>query len=120
MKSFTENESPVGIEKLWLDWIRTISIFLLVGISLYHFTPYGKYFSLVSLIITIFLISCWIFDYYITNKNEDIDHRPIMDLLIVGMLVALGLIVWITYTVYVLPPPHILDPMDRAEISHIP
>ena len=90
--NFTFNEVD-RFENLLLDWIRTVAIFLVVGIALYHFTSYGKVFALTSFLITIVLVTTLIVDYIlrrqeITSKGHEV--RLALDILAASMMPALA------------------------------
>lgn len=95
-------------ENVVLDWIRTITVFFIASIALYSFTPHGKAFAIISLLITIILVTTLIVD-YIVRRNEEVSRghsvRFSLDVLIATMMLALALIIWMLWTVVLNPEP---------------
>ncbi len=93
-------------EDLLLDWIRTVTIFFIAGLALYHFTIDGKPYAIIAFFLTIIMVATMIID-YILRRNEltskGIHPRLVLDVMVAVMMVGLALIVWVTYDVIVLP-----------------
>ena len=95
-------------ENAVLDWIRTITVFFITSIALYNFTPHGKPFSIISLLITIILVTSLIVDYIIRRKeitSKGGSVRFSLDVLIATMMIALALIIWMLWVVVINPAP---------------
>ena len=111
-------------ETLLLDWSRTVAIFFIVGIALYNFTPQGKYFAIMAFIISIIMIATMLVDYfqrrYILMKHGH-SVRLALDILAMGMLLALALVIMMTYHIIILPPPkEDFDHLIHAAHLHFP
>lgn len=89
-------------EDLLLDWMRTVTIFFIAGIALYHFTDLGKPYSIIAFLLTLVLVGTMIID-YILRRNEltakGVDIKLTLDVLVAVMMIGFALIAWITYEV---------------------
>ena len=121
MDNVSDNE-PV-FETLLLDWIRTVSLFFIVGIALYHFTEYGKYLAFIAFLISGVMIMALIIDYIRTRKdlrsNQGIETRFSLDVLMASMIGGLALLIIIMYIVATSPPPK-GEYVPIVEHLHIP
>ncbi len=93
-------------EEIVLDWFRTATIFFIAGIALYHFTNFGKPYTVIAFMLTIVLMITMIVDYLdrrstLVAKGHSI--RMSLDVLIATMMVALALVLWITREVIIEP-----------------
>ena len=109
-------------ENLLLDWMRTVAIFFIVAIALYHFTPYGKIFTILMFMISIIVMITMIVDYMYRREQleDESDVRLSLDVLVAAMLLALALVVIMTVTVIVLPRPKLDDLEPITEHFHFP
>ena len=93
-------------EDLLLDWMRTVTIFFIAGIALYHFTKFGKPYAVIAFFLTIILIVTMIVD-YLTRRNEITAKghqvKLPLDIMIGVMMVGVALIIWITWEVIIEP-----------------
>ncbi len=101
-----KNHELERFEDLLLDWIRTVIIFFIAGLALYHFTIDGRPYAIIAFLLTIIMVTTLIVDYIIrrkeiTSKGHDI--RLSIDILVVTMIIGLALILWVTYDIIRLP-----------------
>jgi len=91
----------------FLDWVRTVTIFIVVGIAIFNFTPLGKIFSLISLFIALFLLVTLIFD-YINERQKVIESgssvKTSLDILFGAVVITFFFLVWIIYEVWKVDP----------------
>ena len=102
----SSNEEMERFEDLLLDWMRTVTIFFIAGIALYHFTIDGKPYAIIAFLLTIVMVTTLIVDYILrrnelTSKGHEV--RLPVDILVVTMIIGLVLILWVTYDIIVLP-----------------
>jgi len=71
MSNNTFDESQL-FEDSFLEWIRTITIFIIAGIAIFNFTRYGKLFSVISFTISVVLVGALII-YYLNERKRVID-----------------------------------------------
>lgn len=104
--SDNRNESEL-LENRFLFWIGSISIFIIAGIALFNFTEKGHIFSIISLIISLFITIIALFD-YLSKRQEllqkGVKIRAAVDLLAACILAAIILISWVIYEVYQTDP----------------
>ena len=102
----TDQKDIERFEDLLLDWMRTVLIFFIAGIALYHFTDLGKSYTIISFGLSLVLVITMIVD-YLLRRNEltsrGIDIRLPLDIMIVIMIIAAVLITWISWEVIVEP-----------------
>ena len=102
----TQDKDEERFEDLLLDWVRTVTIFFIAGITLYHFTAYGKPYAVISFLLTIVLVTTMIVD-YLFRRQEHIEKgyniRLSLDIIVATMMIGLALIVWITFEVITEP-----------------
>jgi uncharacterized membrane protein YidH (DUF202 family) len=116
------NEEIEKFEALLLDWMRTVTIFFIAGIALYHFTIDGKPYAVIAFLITILMVTTLIVDYIlrrneITSKGHEV--RLPVDILVISMVLGLVLILWVTFDVIRLP--YNISPIAQAmELESIP
>ena len=83
-------------EKDLLDWMRTVAVFLIVGIAIYHFTVVGKWFALTFFLITAVVMTTLIVD-YIQRRHILVSHglqvRYTVDVLAVSNILTLGVLI---------------------------
>ena len=101
-----DNDEIEKFENLLLDWVRTVTIFFIAGIALYHFTIDGKPYAIIAFLITIIMVTTLIVDYLIrrnelTSKGHEI--RLPLDILVITMILGLVLILYVTFDVIFLP-----------------
>ena len=93
-------------EEVLLDWMRTATIFFIAGIALYHFTSLGKPYSIIAFSLSIVLMITMIID-SISRRNDlakkGITPRLALDIIIGVMVLAVLLVIWITYEVIIEP-----------------
>lgn len=102
MSNNNSNDDDIVFENLMLAWIRTITIFLVAGIALYHFTHFGKPFALIFFLITIVLVTTLIVDYIFRRREivrQGHDVRLALDIIAASMMIALATIIWMVWTV---------------------
>ena len=114
------NEELDRFEDVLLDWMRTVTIFFIAGIALYHFTIDGKPYAIVAFFLTIVMVTTLIVDYIlrrneITSKGHDV--RLSLDILVVTMIIGLALILWVTYDIMTLPYKY--NPLQQAQAIEI-
>ncbi len=102
----SDNDETEKFENLLLDWVRTVTIFFIAGLALYHFTIDGKPYAIIAFLITIIMVTTLIVDYLIrrnelTSKGHKV--RLPLDILVVTMILGLVLILWVTFDVIYLP-----------------
>lgn len=101
--NFQETER---FEDLLLNWVRTVTIFFIAGIALYHFTSFGKSYTIISFLLSIVLMVTMIVD-YILRRNEltsqGISVRLPLDIIVGVMMVGTALILMITWEVIIEP-----------------
>lgn len=109
-------------ENLLLDWMRTVAIFFIVAIALYHFTPYGKIFTILMFLISILVMVTMIVDYMYRRNQlyQESEVRLSLDILVMAMILALALVVIMTCYVIVLPSPKLDDLEPITEHFHFP
>ena len=93
-------------EDLLLDWMRTVTIFFIAGLALYHFTIDGKRYAIIAFTLTIFMVATMIIDYFLRRReltNRDIPIKASLDIMVSIMIIGLALVAWVTYDVIVLP-----------------
>lgn len=114
----TETEK---FEDLLLNWIRTVTIFFIAGIALYHFTDLGKPYSIIAFGLALILIVTMIVDYILrrndlTKKGYEI--RLPLDIMVAVMIVSAALVLWIIGEVIIEPyrpirgSTEVFEPMD--------
>ena len=89
-------------EDVLLDWMRTVTIFFIAGIALYHFTTLGKPYTLVAFFLSLILMITMIVDYISRRKelsNNGLNPRLALDIMVAVAVVGAGLIAWIIYEV---------------------
>lgn len=112
-------------EDLLLDWMRTVTIFFIAGIALYHFTSLGKPYAIIAFILSIILVTTMIID-YILRRNEltskGIEIKFTLDVMIAVMMIGLALIISITWEVIIEPYPDnpALDGVFSEVIADVP
>ncbi len=88
------------IENNLLAWIRTVTIFFIAGIALQHYTDSGKYYSIISFLILVVLLTTLLLD-YINQRSELISKgykiRLSLDVMASAMMVLLFVVFWILY-----------------------
>lgn len=102
------NDETERFEDLLLDWMRTVTIFFIAGIALYHFTKFGKPYAIVAFSLSFILVITMIVD-YILRRNEltakgNVVRLP-LDIMVAVMMVGAGLILWIIWEVIIEPYP---------------
>jgi hypothetical protein len=99
----SENEDlALLLEVDTLTFLRTIGIFLVLGIALYGFTENGKIFSLISLTIALILTISVTTNYFIERSRIyklGYEPRTLIDILMFTMVFVIFFISWIIYTV---------------------
>jgi len=105
MKS-NKNDETERFEDLLLDWMRTVTIFFIAGIALYHFTKFGKPYSIIAFSLSFVLVITMIID-YILRRNEltakGYKIRLPLDIMVSVMMVGAALILWILWEVIIEP-----------------
>jgi hypothetical protein len=105
-------------EDLLLSWIRTVTIFFIAGIALYHFTKFGKPYAIIAFLLSLVLIVTMVVD-YIMRRNELTSKgytvRLPLDIMVSVMIVTIALILWITWEVIV--EPVTIDSISKASRS---
>ncbi len=89
-------------EDVLLDWMRTVTIFFIAGIALYHFTSLGKPYTLVSFFLSLILMITMIVDYINRRKelrDKGLNPRLALDIMVAVAVIGTGLIAWIIYEV---------------------
>jgi hypothetical protein len=93
-------------EDLLLSWIRTVTIFFIAGVALYHFTNFGKSYAIISFMLSLVLTVTMVVD-YIVRRNELTSKgytvRLPLDIMISVMIVTVALILWIIWEVITEP-----------------
>ena len=93
-------------EEVLLDWMRTTTIFFIAGIALYHFTSLGKPYSIIAFCLSLVLMITMIID-SISRRNDlaknGIKPRLALDIIIAVMVLAVLLVIWVTYEVIIEP-----------------
>ena len=85
-----------------LTFIRTMGIFLVLGIALYNFTDCGKIFSLISLSIALVLTITVTVNYFLErSKLPKLGFYPrvLVDIIMFVMIFVIFFIAWIIYVV---------------------
>lgn len=116
-------KSPVDeFEEIVLDWFRTATIFFIAGIALYHFTNFGKSYTIIAFMLTLILMMTVVVD-YILRRNELTSNghsvRLSLDVLISTMIVGIALIVWITWEVIIEPYKNSNDMSNYLNVEEI-
>jgi uncharacterized membrane protein YidH (DUF202 family) len=97
------NDLGALIENNFLAFIRTSAIFFVASVALFHFTEYGKMFSLVSLSIALILTISVVVDYFQERNRINklgFKTRTIIDILaylMVGMIIFILFIIGAVY-----------------------
>ena len=91
-------------EDLLLDWMRTVTIFFIAGIALYHFTNFGKPYTIIAFSLSFILVVTMIVDYILrrnklTAKGHDV--RLALDIMIAVAIIGAALILWITWEIII-------------------
>ena len=93
-------------EDLLLDWMRTVTIFFIAGIALYHFTKFGKPYAIIAFSLSFVLIITMIVD-YILRRNEltakGYDIRLPLDITVAVSMIGAALVLWILWEIIVEP-----------------
>lgn len=87
-----------------LTFIRTMGIFLVLGIALYNFTDCGKIFSLISLSIALVLTITVTVNYFLErSKLPKLGFYPrvLVDIIMFVMIFVIFFIAWIIYVVLI-------------------
>ena len=97
-----ENLETERFEDLLLDWIRTVTVFFIAGIALYHFTNFGKQYSITAFSLSFILIITMIIDYILrrndlTSKGHEV--RLPLDIMVAVMMIGAVLVLWIIWEV---------------------
>ncbi len=86
--------------------MRTVTIFFIAGIALYHFTKFGKSYAIIAFSLSLVLVVTMIVD-YILRRNEltakGHDVRLALDIMIAVAIIGALLILLITWEVIVEP-----------------
>ena len=102
------NADEERFEDLLLNWVRTVTIFFIAGIALYHFTSFGKQYAIIAFVLSLILIVTMIVD-YILRRNEHTSKgftvRLPLDIIVAAMIIGAGLIIAITWEVIIEPAP---------------
>lgn len=101
------SDLAILLETDTLTFLRTMGIFLVLGIALYGFTENGKIFSLISLSIALILTISVTFNYFIERtriSKMGYNTRTLIDILMFTMTFVIFFICWIIYTVYYSEP----------------
>lgn len=101
-----EEREMERFEDLLLDWMRTVTIFFIAGIALYHFTSLGKPYSIIAFLLSIVLVVTMIVDYILRRNELTAKGHKIkftLDILVAVMMIGLALIILITYEVIIEP-----------------
>ena len=89
-------------EANFLDWIKSISVFFIVGLALYSFTEFGRQFAAYSFTVAAILIATSLYD-YVTRRKEltdvGISVKVTLDILAASMLAFFFLAIWVIFTV---------------------
>lgn len=94
------------LEDLLLSWIRTVSIFFIAGITLYHFTNFGKQYAIISFLLSVVLIVTMIVDYFIRRNeltSKGFQVRLPVDIMVSVMIILAALIMSIIWEVIIEP-----------------
>jgi len=86
-----------------LTFLRTMGIFLVLGVALFGFTDCGKIFSLVSLSIALILTVAVTANYFAERERIarlGFAPRILVDILMYTMIFVAFFIIWIIYVVY--------------------
>lgn len=90
-----------------LSFLRTIGIFLVLGVALYSFTDCGKAFSLVSLSISLILTIALVTNYFLERgRIAKLGYAPktLIDILMFVMVFVIFFICWLIYVVWISEP----------------
>ena len=93
-------------EDLLLDWMRTVTIFFIAGIALYHFTDFGKPYAIIAFSLSFILVITMIVDYILRRKEltaKGIEIKFTLDVIVAVMMIGLALIIMVTYEVIIEP-----------------
>lgn len=100
------NTNEERFEDLLLNWVRTVTIFFIAGIALYHFTRFGKSYTIIAFLLSIVLMVTMIVD-YILRRNEltsqGVNIRLPLDIIVAVMMVGTALVLMITWEVIIEP-----------------
>lgn len=91
------------LENNALSYLIIIGIFLVLGVTIFHFTNSGKSFSLLSLILALILTIVVVVDYFKERQKLsklDIYPRQVIDILMYSMIGVILLICWIIFEVW--------------------
>lgn len=98
-----EQADLLAFETGTLQWVRSIAIFLVLSLALYHFTPLGRGLTILALLLNIFLFIVYFINYSI-DRNKIIEKgypvKITLDLLSFGMLVGLIILILALYGVF--------------------
>jgi len=89
-------------ESNFLDWVRSVSIFSILGLALYSFTEFGKQFAMYSFVIAAILIATSLYDYVTRRKeltDDGVSIKITLDILAASMLAFFFLAIWVIFTV---------------------
>ena len=91
------------LDDLLLVYLRVAGIFFVGGIALFNFTKMGKYFSIISLLISLILIIAAVINYFI-EKNRiaklGFSPRKLIDILAYVMIGIAILNIWVIWEVF--------------------
>ena len=113
-----KNNETERFEDLLLNWMRTVTIFFIAGIALYHFTNFGKVYSIVAFSLSFVLVVTMIVDYILrrnefTSKGNEV--RLPLDIMISVMMIGAALILFVLWEVIIEPYPD--NPTIDASVS---
>ena len=100
-----------------LMFIRIQSVFIVLGVAIFNFTKMGKWFSIISLIISL-LLGITLIGYYFMEKHRiskfGFAPRSVLTVIISIMVAVVAFNIWIIYEVWRTEPAISLNEMVRG------
>ena len=104
---WNKQDEATLLEGETLELIRTQGIFLVFAIALYSFSPMGKVFSIISLLIALSINALLLGNYYVERSRiSQLGQTPrkFIDIIVILMIAVFSFTLWILYEVWKMEP----------------